>query len=154
MTDSSNSDLTRLALIFQKNEIDFVLIGARAAAFYGHVRATEDIDLLISDTRENIEKTIKAIKEIYPHLDLDLTVEDFYESKVVKILDEPELDVSITAWSLTYEQSQSDHKHVILDSVSLPILGIDSLIKSKMTMREQDQWDVKVLSEIKKQNQR
>ncbi len=34
--------------------------------------------------------------------------------------------------------------------VDIPFLGLDSLIKSKDTMREIDQWDVKILLEIKK----
>ena len=36
------------------------------------------------------------------------------------------------------------------EDIDIPFLGLDALIKSKETMREVDQWGVKVLREIQK----
>ncbi|MCB1173931.1 MAG: nucleotidyl transferase AbiEii/AbiGii toxin family protein [Leptospiraceae bacterium] len=147
---AEREDLSRLALVFHKHNVEFVLIGARAAAFYGHARATEDYDFLIQDSERNIQSCIEALRELYPHIELDLTPADFYKSIVVKILDDPELDVSIQAWTLNYEDTRVDQQQVVIDGVNIPYLGIDSLIQSKLTMREQDKWDVQVLQEIKR----
>jgi acylphosphatase len=125
------------------------VIGARACALHGYVRATEDIDILIQQEKNNLEKVIQAIKELYPHMEEEITPEDFYSSIVIKILDEPELDLTISAWSLTFEDAQKDICKIILDDVEIPYLGLESLIKSKETEREQDIWDVKVLKEIR-----
>jgi hypothetical protein len=146
-----DSQLRRVCFLFQKNKVRFVLIGARACSFHGYVRATEDIDLLIQKDRSNIEKVIVSIRELYPHLQEEITVEDFYSSVVLKILDEPELDISLSAWKLEYEQAQNDLCIAVLDGVEIPYLGLDSLIQSKQTQREQDIWDVKILKEIQKQ---
>jgi len=144
--------LSRVCYYFQKHHVKFLIIGARACAFHGHIRATQDIDLLIQNDRENILKAIDTIRELYPHLQEELKPEDFYESIVVKILDDPEIDVSISARSVTYEDSLKDLKKTFQDGIEIPYMCIDSLIQTKSTQREQDQWDVKVLTEIKKKS--
>ena len=144
-----DDNLVRVCLLLRKNNVNFVVIGARACALHGYVRATEDVDILIQQEKNNLEKVIQAIKELYPHMEEEITPEDFYSSIVIKILDEPELDLTISAWSLTFEDAQKDICKIILDDVEIPYLGLESLIKSKETEREQDIWDVKVLKEIR-----
>lgn len=129
-------------------------MGARACALHGHIRATQDIDVLIQNARENIEKAILTIREMYPHLKEDLTAEDFYSNVIVKILDEPEIDVSLSAWSVTFDSAQGDIETIVLEDVAIPYLGISSLIKSKDTKREQDLWDIRVLREIQKNKEK
>lgn len=141
-------DLARVCYFFQKIEVKFILIGARACALHGHIRATEDIDLLIQNDRDNIMKAIQAVCTLYPHLREELTVDDFYENTVIKILDEPELDLNLNAWLVTYEDAQKDRQMIVLEGVAIPYLGLESLIKSKTTEREQDKWDVMVLKEM------
>ncbi len=143
-----DDNLVRVCLLLRKNKVNFVIIGARACALHGYVRATEDIDILIQKEKSNLEKVIQAVKELYPQMEEEITPDDFYTSIVIKILDEPELDLTISAWALTYEEAQKDICKIILDEVEIPYLGLESLIKSKETEREQDIWDVKVLKEI------
>lgn len=47
------NDIQRVCFLLQKYNVKFVIIGARACAFHGYVRATEDIDVLIQEDREN-----------------------------------------------------------------------------------------------------
>jgi acylphosphatase len=144
-----DDNLVRVCLLLRKKKVNYVVIGARACALHGYVRATEDIDILIQKEKSNLEKVIQAVKELYPHMQEEITPEDFYASIVIKILDEPELDLTISAWTLTFEDAQKDICKIILDDVEIPYLGLESLIKSKETEREQDIWDVKVLKEIR-----
>ena len=51
---------------FEAAGLEYVLIGASAMGFHGVVRATEDVDLLIRATRENIERLRTAFKAAYP----------------------------------------------------------------------------------------
>ncbi len=143
-----NDSLALVCFLLLKHDIKFVIIGARACAIHGYVRATEDIDVLIQKDKQNLEKAIQFVKELYPHLQNELTAEDFYSNIVIKILDEPELDLMISAWSLTYEEAEKDICKIILEGVEIPYLGLASLIKSKETEREQDKWDIKVLKEL------
>jgi hypothetical protein len=57
---------------FEAVGLEYVLIGATAMGFHGVVRATEDLDLLIRATVDNVERLRAALKASYaddPHLD-------------------------------------------------------------------------------------
>jgi hypothetical protein len=56
---------------FQAAGLEYVLIGAAAMGFHGLVRATEDLDLFIRATPENIERLRVAFRAVYeddPHI--------------------------------------------------------------------------------------
>lgn len=146
----NESDLARVCYYLHKHNVQFLVIGAYACALHGHIRATQDIDILIQNNTENIEKSIDCIRELYPDLKIDLTAEDFRSNIVIKILDEPELDISVSAWSVTYEKAKEDIQTIVLDNVEIPFAGLRSLIESKDTTREQDIWDVRILNEIQR----
>ena len=57
---------------FEEEGLEQVLIGATAMGFHGIVRATEDLDLFIRATSENVGKLERAFRRAYsddPHLD-------------------------------------------------------------------------------------
>ena len=143
-------DLVRVCRVMNEHRAEYLVIGGNACALNGYVRATEDIDLLVKDDDVNLERTISAIKTLLPGIKEEITTQDIRDNIVLKILDEIEIDISINAWSLDYNEGLSDKKTINIDGVDIPYIGIDALIKSKSTYREIDQWDVKILNEIKK----
>jgi hypothetical protein len=65
-------EIIRVLRAFEKSGLEYVLIGAAAMGFHGLVRATEDLDLFIRATPENVEKLRAALREAYesdPHID-------------------------------------------------------------------------------------
>lgn len=58
-------ELLRVLRAFQDQDLEYVLIGATAMGFHGLVRATEDVDLLIRPTPENVERLRRALQETY-----------------------------------------------------------------------------------------
>jgi hypothetical protein len=50
---------------FEGLGLEYVLIGAAAMGFHGIVRATEDLDLLIRATAENVERLKRAFRQVY-----------------------------------------------------------------------------------------
>lgn len=143
-------ELIELCRLLNKAEIRYMVIGAYACALHGHNRATYDIDFLFEKSQENLQKLVIVLKRLYPHLANEISVDDILENIVLKIQDEPELDISIQAWDLSYDEALSDMQTRTIEGVEVKFLGIQSLIKSKRTMREQDQWDVKILIDIAK----
>lgn len=67
----------RVLRAFERAGLEYVLIGAAAMGFHGIVRATEDVDLFIRATPENIERLRTAFREVYndPHVD-DIEAKD------------------------------------------------------------------------------
>ena len=61
----------RVLRAFEAAGLEYVLIGAAAMGFHGLVRATEDLDLFIRATAENIERLRAAFRAVYegdPHI--------------------------------------------------------------------------------------
>src|SRR5215213_3084843 len=64
-------EIIRVLRAFEAAELEYVLIGATAMGFHGLVRATEDLDMFIRATPENIERLRVALLQAYagdPHI--------------------------------------------------------------------------------------
>jgi len=65
-------EIVRVLRAFEAAGLEYVLIGAAALGFHGLVRATEDLDLVIRATPENVGRLRDALREAYegdPHID-------------------------------------------------------------------------------------
>lgn len=71
----------------------------------------------------------------------ELSPRDILENVVVKIADEIEVDVSTRAWKVTYADAIADAETVTVEGIIIPYLGLNALIGSKETYREQDAAD-------------
>jgi hypothetical protein len=65
--------MLRVLRAFEQEGLEYVLIGAAAMGFHGLVRATEDLDLFIRATPENVERLKRAFWAVY---DEDPSVEE------------------------------------------------------------------------------
>jgi hypothetical protein len=71
-------EILRVLRAFEASGLEYVLIGATAMGFHGLVRATEDLDLLIRATAENVERLRVALRASYdndPHIE-EITATD------------------------------------------------------------------------------
>jgi hypothetical protein len=71
-------ELLKILRSFEEQNLDYVLIGATAMGFHGLVRATEDLDLLVRPTPENVERLRRALRAAYsgdPNVE-DIRTED------------------------------------------------------------------------------
>ena len=59
-------EMLRVLRAFEAQGLEYVLIGATAMGFHGLVRATEDVDLLVRATLENVERLRRAFQAAYP----------------------------------------------------------------------------------------
>ena len=136
--------------LLNKHRVKYIIAGAFACILHGLVRTTEDVDILISPDPENCQKVIDALSEMSDHAAAELTVQDLIENMVVKVADEVEVDVSKSAWSVSYEEAIENAKEVVLSGIRIPFLSLPDLIKSKETYREKDQLDLLSLKELQK----
>jgi hypothetical protein len=73
-------ELLKVLRSFEEQNLEYVLIGATAMGFHGLVRATEDVDLLIRPTTENVERLRRALRVAYSG---DPNVEDIREEDLL-----------------------------------------------------------------------
>ena len=57
--------MLRVLRAFDDERLEYVLIGATAMGFHGLVRATEDVDIFIRATVENVERLKRAFRAAY-----------------------------------------------------------------------------------------
>jgi hypothetical protein len=65
-------EMLRVLRAFDREGLDYVLVGAAAMGFHGVVRATEDLDLFIRATADNVERLKRAFRAAYandPNID-------------------------------------------------------------------------------------
>jgi len=70
--------MLRILQAFEAHGLEYVLIGAAAMGVHGVVRATEDLDLVIRATPQNIERLRQALRAVYdgdPNID-DISTDD------------------------------------------------------------------------------
>jgi acylphosphatase len=58
-------EVLRVLQAFETEGLEYLLIGATAMGLHGLVRATEDVDLLIRATEENVERLRRALRAAY-----------------------------------------------------------------------------------------
>lgn len=57
--------MLRVLRAFEREGLEYVLIGAAAMGFHGLVRATEDLDIFIRATPDNVERLKRAFRAAY-----------------------------------------------------------------------------------------
>jgi hypothetical protein len=70
--------MLRVLAAFSAEGLEYVLVGATAMGVHGIVRATEDVDIFIRATRENVERLQRALRTVYggdPNID-QITADD------------------------------------------------------------------------------
>lgn len=61
----------RVLASLEEEQVEYVLIGGAAVVLHGLVRTTEDLDLFVRPTPENIERLRRALKAVYADPQID-----------------------------------------------------------------------------------
>lgn len=58
-------DLVSILAAFAREKVEYVLIGGTALNLHGIVRATEDVDVFLRPTPDNVERLRRALRSVY-----------------------------------------------------------------------------------------
>jgi hypothetical protein len=160
MTDPQPLDAERIFTVLDGHEVEYVVIGGIAVQVYGHVRMTNDIDLIPSPMPKNLEHLARALAE------LDARVLNA-GSEHLKI--DAKMLPRVTLWQLTTRDGDIDVLHdvpgaapfhqlrerallITLGDHRIPIASRDDLIKMKHAAgRAVDLADIAALTESEHQ---
>jgi uncharacterized protein (DUF1330 family) len=140
--------LLRVCSLLNKHGARYLIVGGHACILHGHVRTTEDVDILVEDSMENFQRVIDGLSALEDHAAAELTPQDIAENVVVKIADEVEVDVSRQAWQVRYVDAVATDEAVAIEGVRVPFISLEMLIESKTTYREQDRADLVRLRDL------
>lgn len=149
----NRDEIIRVLRAFEAAGLEYVLIGATAMGVHGVVRATEDLDLLVRATHENVERLRVALREAYdgdPHIEEILSADLLGDYPAVRYYP-PTGDLYFDVLTRLGEAASFetvDAEIKVIDGTRVRVATPAALYKlKKNTVRPQDQADAAVLRE-------
>ena len=147
------SAFERLLADLSEAEVDYILVGGLAVAFCGHVRATEDVDILVQVDDENLARLLEVLVGFGEGSATELQVDDFtLKEGAIRVVEEFPLDIFTQMSGYRYEdlESMTETRHV--NDHMIHHLNIEGLIILKEeSFRHKDQMDVAALRRIQEE---
>lgn len=139
-------DLLAVCKRLNEEGVKYVLIGGFAINYYGFPRATEDIDLLVDPSEDNILKIKRALSFLPDNAVKEVAPDDVKKYEVIRVADEIIIDLLKKACNITYEIAEIEYFE--FKGVSIPIADISTMIKTKQGIRPRDKEDLSFLMGI------
>ncbi len=136
--------------------VDYVIVGGIAVQAHGHVRMTNDIDLMPAPTRENLDRLAEALNALHArvlnpgaeHLKIDA---DMLPRATLWQLSTPHGDIDVlhqAPGSPPYPQLRARSLLISLAGGQIPIASRDDLVRMKRASgRPIDIADIAALTE-------
>jgi hypothetical protein len=141
-------DLITLCQNLNAAGVRYVVIGGFAIIHFGLLRATNDIDLLVDPSVENVKKLKSAMAYLPDKAVDEIKPDEVASYQVVRVADEIVVDLMAKACEITYESAASHIESVEVRGVKIPYLKPELLIKTKETYRPKDLADKSYLQEL------
>ena len=148
MTANTFEELLELLL---KNKVNFIVVGGLAVAMNGVVRTTDDVDILIDDSAENIALLLETLKLFGEGYASELSPHDFIDEEgAIRIVEAFPLDIFVRMQGLKYDAMQAmTAQYTMPYGLTVPFLHAKGLIALKTgSLREKDQFDVVALKTL------
>jgi hypothetical protein len=139
------SDLVALCRRLNEAGTRYVVIGGMAIIQAGFVRATEDIDLLVDVTRDNVAALRQALLSLPDRAVEEMADDDIERYVVVRVADEIVVDLMKAACGIEYAEAAGMVEQIIIDGVSIPFASPALLWRTKQTMRDKDRQEEAVV---------
>lgn len=139
---------------FEKNEVDYMIVGGHAVNYYGYIRSTSDMDLWVAVSETNIDKLEKSFLDLGYSVDsVSTALSHLQNDHIIKIAkDNATIDL-MDSFKMKHGFDECFQNHVVteIDGVHIKVIGYDDLISIKnKSNRMKDLFDVKSLDELRK----
>ena len=142
-----SKDMQELIELFERHHVEYALVGGYAVNYYGYMRTTQDIDLLIYPTRENAKKIMMCLKE-FGFGEADIPIEYFERTgSAIHLGVEPNrIDLLTHLLGVSNERIFDNMKKVSIEGVSVNIISLEDLLAAKRSSKRlKDQADAEEL---------
>jgi hypothetical protein len=142
-------DVKTLAGYLDEAGVEYALVGGYALAAHGYNRFTEDVDILVNPSAANARRWIVALSRLPDGAARELSTESdvFANDKryAVRINDEFTVDVLPAIAGLTWDEMKPHITTVDIDGITIRLLDLPGLLKTKRGVRPKDQMDAAVI---------
>jgi predicted nucleotidyltransferase len=145
--DPMDTPYERLLENLARAEVNFILVGGVAVALNGFVRTTEDVDIVIERSPENVGRLLDALSGFGEGHARELTAADFDDAEgAIRIIEDFPLDVFTVMRGKRYADLVHSIKRTRINDIEVQYLNAEALISIKeKSQREKDQIDVSAL---------
>lgn len=135
-------DLVRVCAALNATGARYVVVGGMAMIRHGHVRTTEDIDLLIDASPDNVARVKTAlVASLADGAAAEIATDDIDKYVVVRVADEIVVDLMENACGVTYEECSRDLAWTEIEGTRVPFASARMLWRMKQTLRDKDGTD-------------
>ncbi len=133
--------------------VQFIVVGGVAVALQGYLRTTEDVDVLLEPSSENVTRLLNALADYGEGFARELSLEDFTDDEgAIRIVEEVEycqIDLFTRMTGLHYADLLADAGTLDLDGRVIRFASKAALIRLKSSsVRQKDQLDVMALQRL------
>jgi hypothetical protein len=130
--------------------VDFAVVGGVAVSLNGFVRATKDVDIIISEKPDNVSRLLGQLQKWGEGWARELTVNDFVPQEgSIRLQEEFDLDIFTRMRGKSLDDFRPRLKYFESSCVRIPYIAPEDIIWLKQSSwREKDQLDVFAMKEI------
>lgn len=156
MTERRPPNVERIFDALDAHDVDFVVVGGIAVQVHGHVRMTNDLDLIPAPTPANLTRLAEALNDLQARVlnpgSKDLRIDaHMLPRATLWQLSTPDGDIDIlhdAPGAAPFPQLRSRALRIALGDLTIPIAGRDDLIAMKLASgRPTDLADIAALTE-------
>lgn len=133
-----NKDFREFIQSFEKNKVEYILVGGFAVILHGYPRTTGDIDLWVNRTKDNYKKIEFAFLDFGMPL-FDMTLDNFLHHKYWDVFtfgkSPVAIDIMVKVKGLEFETSFKNAVFFKDEDLNLRTLSKDDLIKAKLAVK-------------------
>ena len=143
------SDFRDLLESFNKNRVDYVIVGGYALAFHGAPRYTGDLDILVNASEDNAHRILQSLNE-FGFGSFVLSIQDFREpNKVIQLGYPPvRVDIVTSISGVSWGEAFQNRVAGKYGDITVHYIGRKQFVINKRTVgRKKDLADLEALSE-------
>ena len=145
-------DFTDLLIELCEAQAEFLLVGGWAVILYGHVRATDDMDVFVRPSQKNSERVYAALQAFGAPLQAHAVAPEHFakEGDAYRFGIAPlKVEILTKISGVSFDEALRDSKTFELDGYLIPYIGKAALIANKKSAgRHKDLADVEELERM------
>jgi predicted nucleotidyltransferase len=138
--------LREVCNVLNKRGVRYVVVGGCAVILHGYFRATNDIDLLVDPSSENVAKIRDALYEVFEEEEIGEIGDEDIKKFIVLRYAPKNIDITIDLMagigSVDIDKALEDVEWIELDETRIPLCGLTTLIETKKGLRPKDKDDL------------
>lgn len=125
-------DFSEFLKLLNLKQVKYLIIGGWAVGYYGHPRATGDMDIWVSTEMENALKLVEVFKE-FGFNDTNLSDDLFTKENQITRIGVPPLRIEIltSISGVNFEECYAKRITEIIDDIEINFIGLEDLKKNK-----------------------